>query len=100
MAETKEVANKTERNQRKVVTGVVMSDKTDKTRVVGISRRPRARPQARKGKGAPEKWVAVVKPGRVLFELEGVPEDVARSAFTRVSHKLPIKVKFVKRHGA
>ena len=53
-----------------------------------------------KGKGSPEKWVAVVRPGRILFELEGVDEATARNAFTRVSHKLPIKVKFVKRHRA
>jgi len=53
-----------------------------------------------KGKGAPDHWVAVVKPGRILFELEGVPEDVARKALTRVSHKLPLRTKFVKRHAA
>ena len=48
------------------------------------------------GKGTPEYWVAVVKPGRVLFELAGVPEDVAREALRLASHKLPIKCKFVK----
>lgn len=47
------------------------------------------------GKGTPEYWVAVVKPGRVLFELAGVPEDVAREAFRLASHKLPVKCKFV-----
>lgn len=49
------------------------------------------------GKGSPEFWVAVVKPGRVLFELSGVPEDVAREAMRLASHKLPVKTKFVTR---
>ena len=49
------------------------------------------------GKGAPEGWVAVVKPGKILFEIAGVPEEVAREAFRLASHKLPIKCKFVKR---
>ena len=49
------------------------------------------------GKGSPEYWVAVVKPGRVMFELAGVPEDVAREALRLASHKLPIKTKVVKR---
>lgn len=48
-----------------------------------------------KGKGSPEYWVAVVKPGRVLFEMSGVPEDVAREAMRLAMHKLPIKCKFV-----
>jgi len=48
-----------------------------------------------KGKGTPEYWVAVVKPGRILFELEGVTEELAREAFRLASHKLPIKTKFV-----
>lgn len=47
------------------------------------------------GKGSPEYWVAVVKPGRVMFELDGVPEDKAREAMRLASHKLPIKSKFV-----
>lgn len=47
------------------------------------------------GKGSPEFWVAVVKPGRVLFELNGVPEDKAREAMRLAMHKLPIKCKFV-----
>ncbi|OQX88881.1 50S ribosomal protein L16 [candidate division KSB1 bacterium 4484_87] len=50
-----------------------------------------------KGKGAPEFWVAVVKPGRILFEIEGVPEETAREAIRLASHKLPIKTKFVTR---
>ena len=48
-----------------------------------------------KGKGAPEFWVAVIKPGRVLFELEGVAEDQAREAMRLAGHKLPCKTKFV-----
>jgi large subunit ribosomal protein L16 len=47
------------------------------------------------GKGAPEFWVAVVKPGRVMFEIEGVPEDMAREAMRLAAHKLPVKCKFV-----
>ena len=49
------------------------------------------------GKGSPEYWVAVVKPGRVMFEIAGVPEDVAREALRLASHKLPIKTKIVKK---
>ena len=49
------------------------------------------------GKGSPEMWVAVVKPGRIMFELAGVPEEVAKEAMTLASHKLPIKTKIVKR---
>jgi large subunit ribosomal protein L16 len=50
-----------------------------------------------KGKGAPEGWVAVVKPGRIMFELEGVPADLAREAMKLASAKLPLKTKFVSR---
>ena len=49
------------------------------------------------GKGSPEYWVAVVKPGRVLFEIAGVPEETAREAMRLASYKLPIKCKFVKK---
>ncbi len=49
------------------------------------------------GKGSPEYWVAVVKPGRVMFEIAGVPEDIAREALRLASHKLPIKCKIAKR---
>ena len=49
------------------------------------------------GKGSPEYWVAVVKPGRVMFELAGVPEETAREALRLASHKLPIKCKIVSR---
>ncbi len=48
-----------------------------------------------KGKGTPEHWVAVIKPGRILFELEGVPQDMAKEAMRLASYKLPLKTKFV-----
>ncbi len=51
------------------------------------------------GKGNPEGWVAVVKPGRVMFELAGVPEDLAKDAMRLAGHKLPIKTKIVRREG-
>ncbi len=50
-----------------------------------------------KGKGNPEGWVAVVRPGRILFEVEGVSEEAAKEALRLAAHKLPIKTKFVKR---
>ena len=50
-----------------------------------------------KGKGAPEAWVAVIKPGRIMFEVEGVSEELAREAISRAGYKLPINTKFVKR---
>jgi large subunit ribosomal protein L16 len=53
-----------------------------------------------KGKGEPEKWVAIVKPGKVMFELEGVPEELAKEAFKLASHKLPIRTRFVRRAQA
>ncbi len=49
------------------------------------------------GKGAPEGWVAVVKPGRVMFEIGGVSEEVAREALRLASHKLPVKTRFVRK---
>ncbi len=52
-----------------------------------------------KGKGNPESWVAPVKPGRVMFELEGVPEEVARRAMQLASAKLPVKTRFLVREG-
>jgi len=51
-----------------------------------------------KGKGEVEDWVAVVKPGTVLYEIGGVPEDMARMAFSRVAYKMPVKTRFVARH--
>jgi len=53
-----------------------------------------------KGKGSPEEWVAVIKPGRVLYEISGVSEDVAKRAFTLAAHKLGIPTKFIARGGA
>jgi large subunit ribosomal protein L16 len=53
-----------------------------------------------KGKGEPDKWVAEVKPGHVLYELAGVTEDKAALAFNRVAHKLPIKTRLVRRRHA
>jgi large subunit ribosomal protein L16 len=53
-----------------------------------------------KGKGNPETWVAVVKPGRVMFEIEGVAEDLARRALELAAAKLPVKTRFVRREGA
>jgi len=50
-----------------------------------------------KGKGMPEKWVAVIKKGRVLFELEGIPEELARDALRLAAHKLPFRTKLVSR---
>src|SRR5215510_2395656 len=52
-----------------------------------------------KGKGAPEQWVAVIKPGRILYEMEGVPEKDAREALRLAAHKLCIRTKFVKREA-
>jgi len=50
-----------------------------------------------KGKGMPEQWVAVIKKGRVLFELEGIPKDLAKDALRLAAHKLPIRTKFISR---
>ena len=61
-----------------------------------ISKKP-AETRMGKGKGAPEFWVAVVKPGRMMFELEGMTPDLAKEAMTRASHKLPIRTRFVQR---
>ena len=52
-----------------------------------------------KGKGDPEFWVDVIRPGKILFELEGVPEDVAREAIRLAGHKLPIKTRFISREA-
>ncbi|MFA5625066.1 MAG: 50S ribosomal protein L16 [Bradymonadales bacterium] len=61
-----------------------------------ISEKP-AETRMGKGKGNPEYWVAVVKPGRILYEMDGVNEEVAREAFRLASTKLPLKTKFVRR---
>lgn len=63
---------------------------------VPVSSKP-AEVRMGKGKGTPEFWVARVKPGRIMFELDGVPEQLAREAFLLAAAKLPIPVKFVKR---
>ena len=62
-----------------------------------ITKKP-AETRMGKGKGAPEYWVAVVKPGRILYEIEGVTEDVAREAMRLAAMKLPLKTRFVIRH--
>lgn len=61
-----------------------------------ITRKP-AETRMGKGKGNPEFWVAVVKPGRILYELSGITEEIARQAFVLASKKLPIETRFVKR---
>ena len=63
-----------------------------------ITRKP-AETRMGSGKGSPEYWVAVVKPGRVMFEMGGVSEEIAREAMRLAMHKLPIKCKFVKREA-
>ena len=63
-----------------------------------ITKKP-AETRMGKGKGAPVYWVAVVKPGRVMFEISGVTEDVAREALRLAAHKLPVQSKFVKREN-
>jgi large subunit ribosomal protein L16 len=61
-----------------------------------ITKKP-AETRMGKGKGSPEYWVAVVKPGRVIYEIEGVPLDIAREAFRLAGHKLPMATRFVVR---
>ena len=61
-----------------------------------VTRKP-AETRMGSGKGSPEYWVAVVKPGRVMFEMSGIPEENAREAMRLAMHKLPVKCKFVKR---
>jgi len=61
-----------------------------------ITKKP-AETRMGKGKGPPEDWVAVIRPGRILYEMEGVPEERAREAFQLASHKLPIPTKFIMR---
>lgn len=61
-----------------------------------ITKKP-AETRMGKGKGAPEDWVAVIRPGRILYEMEGVPEERAREAFLLASHKLPLRTKFIMR---
>ena len=61
-----------------------------------VTRKP-AETRMGSGKGSPDYWVAVVKPGRIMFEMSGIPEESAREAMRLAMHKLPIKCKFVKR---
>jgi len=61
-----------------------------------ITKKP-AETRMGKGKGPPEDWVAVIRPGRILYEMEGVPEERAREAFLLASHKLPISTRFIMR---
>ena len=63
-----------------------------------ISKKP-AETRMGSGKGSPEWWVANVKPGRIMFELSGVPEPIAREAMRRAQHKLPMKTRFVTREA-
>jgi len=63
-----------------------------------ITKKP-AETRMGKGKGAPEGWVAVVRPGKIIYEMEGVTEDIALEAMRLAAHKLSIKTKFVKRFG-
>jgi len=65
---------------------------------VPVSQKP-AEVRQGKGKGTPEYWVAKVKPGRIMFEIDGVPLDVAREAFALAAAKLPVRTKFVTRLG-
>ncbi len=62
-----------------------------------VSKKP-AETRMGKGKGAPEYWVAVVKPGRIMFEIAGVSEEIAREALRLAMHKLPVKCKIVKKN--
>lgn len=64
----------------------------------GYTKKP-AETRMGKGKGAPEYYVAVIKPGRIIFEMGGVPEALAKSAMRLCAHKIPIRTKFVKRAG-
>ena len=64
-----------------------------------ITKKP-AETRMGKGKGAPDHWVAVVRPGKILFEMEGVTPEIAQEAMRLASHKLPLRTKFVQRPGA
>ncbi len=64
-----------------------------------ITKKP-AETRMGKGKGSPEEWVAVVKPGRILYEMEGVPSSIAREALRLAAHKLPLATRFVQREEA
>jgi len=63
-----------------------------------ITKKP-AETRMGKGKGAPEEWVAVIRPGKILFEMEGVGQDIAEQAMRLAAHKIPMKTKFVSRES-
>ena len=63
-----------------------------------VSKKP-AETRMGKGKGGPEFWVAVIKPGRILYEMDGVAEDVAREAMRLAAHKLPVATRFLTKNG-
>ena len=63
-----------------------------------ITKKP-AETRMGKGKGAPEEWVAVIRPGKILFEMEGVAPDIARQAMRLAAHKIPLETKFMMREG-
>lgn len=63
-----------------------------------VSKKP-AETRMGKGKGGPEFWVAVIKPGRILYEMDGVAEDVAREAMRLAAHKLPVATRFITKNG-
>jgi len=64
-----------------------------------ITKKP-AETRMGKGKGAPEEWVAVIRPGKILFEMEGVGVDIAQQAMRLAAHKIPLKTKFISRESA
>ena len=64
-----------------------------------ITKKP-AETRMGKGKGAPEEWVAVIRPGKILFEMEGVGADIAQQAMRLAAHKIPLKTKFIQRETA
>ena len=107
------MAETTEQGKRKTVVGNVVSTKMQKTIVVEVERR-KAHPLYRrvvrmtkkpaetrmgKGKGAPDHWVAVVRPGKILFEMEGVSHADAQQAMKLAAHKLPLRTEFVSREA-
>ena len=79
---------------KKILNGIVVSDKPNKT--ITVSKKP-TEVRMGKGKGSPEYWACRVKPGRILFEVDGVSEQIAKEALYKASAKLPIKTKFIRR---
>ena len=88
--------------EKKTTTTTSKSARPAKTAAAAAKKAATAKPAETRmggGKGSPDKWVAVVKPGKVMFELAGVSEPVAREAMRLAMHKLPIRSKFVTREG-